>query len=797
MWENENENENEKEVQEDETPYNQHALADEPEKEDKHAPPQSPPRQIQVSSPSSPLEDSVNQPKVNAPPSVIVGTVQKRNVSSKLGITFASIRGRLMIHKVKGKFEQQTDLVPGLQIYQVNGWNATSAKQAATILRRASAGPVTVSVYGYVVHAKKQRKKDRAGISLQQTISVPRIIRIARVDPTGLFPTLKVGQYLMAVNGRPLDSVQDAIKSLMKKRKLTLVLIDPPTQQQQVEAEQAAATAQNEDDELDADNSDDKLIDEGENKADDDDDDDDYSVDPDDDKSCASDDFSKSDGYSVGSSSNWSSASGWNEDDMSVFEGMLAPSDVEGFDSQLLFSPTTRVIASFIRPPGTKCGLGFQVQDGQIVVNNVDPQGLFAQSGIDLGQRLVCVNGIEITTIQQALECFQTSAGRITVETLLVGQSEEAIRVALQFEKPEKSTKLGLALKRSNARGGIHITGISDQGLFAHGNIPNSLEKEFTITGINGQAAPKATRDLVAQLQATFPIVSLECLLPDAAKQLALIQQKQKQEQQGLQPQESSQPQEELQQQPELPKSNKLPEHIYTSVLGDLVTVEVEKPANAKAGVALRKSLKINSILIAGLSEGGLLHKSDLKVGQKIVSINGVECPSATVEVIKMIGNTTGKLVIVAAEVDWGATLSASPATRLAAAPAPVPAIPTEVNMTIPKEVNTIAAPANANSKDGDISATVSDGQINKEDQPTNLPVKAKTVMSLGQGFMSPGAGEDSFVKITQDLQDLIGNFEQDLQNIYNQADDEDKSMDGSECDDDMLTGNLDNFIDK
>jgi hypothetical protein len=69
----------------------------------------------------------------------------------------------------------------------------------------------------------------------------------------------------------------------------------------------------------------------------------------------------------------------------------------------------------------------------------------------------------------------------------------------------------------------------------------------------------------------------------------------------------------------------------------------------------LHKSVKVNSILIAGFAEDGLMANSGLQVGQKIVSVNYIPCPSATIDAIRLIAKVSGTLRIEVAEVDWGA----------------------------------------------------------------------------------------------------------------------------------------------
>jgi hypothetical protein len=77
-------------------------------------------------------------------------------------------------------------------------------------------------------------------------------------------------------------------------------------------------------------------------------------------------------------------------------------------------------------------------------------------------------------------------------------------------------------------------------------------------------------------------------------------------------------------------------------------------------GLSLRKSKEIGAILIVKISDQGLFHgsKCGLRVGQKLISINGNPSPKSTLAAIQLIRQAEGKLMIEAAEINWGATLS-------------------------------------------------------------------------------------------------------------------------------------------
>jgi hypothetical protein len=161
----------------------------------------------------------------------ITGIVHKKRRDSLVGISFRQKGKCVVIHKVQGMFKEKTNLVPGLKLLQVNGVSVETSHQAALLIQTC-VGEVSVVADGYCVTSKKHRRQEKVGISLQQQChgAAQLILRIARVDPKGLFPSLRAGQILLSVNQRPVSTIQDAIQLLMEQRKLTLIVVDEPSE---------------------------------------------------------------------------------------------------------------------------------------------------------------------------------------------------------------------------------------------------------------------------------------------------------------------------------------------------------------------------------------------------------------------------------------------------------------------------------------------------------------------------------------------------------------------------------------
>ena len=156
----------------------------------------------------------------------ITGVLYKKSKADRLGIFIAQEGPHAVIHAVQGQTQQRTDLVPRLRVVQVNGVPILAAAQALTLLRDAPAGEVFIVAEGCVRKAHKHRAKDKAGITLQQVEDRNDLVRITKVSPDGLFPTLPTAnQILVAVNGHTVTSAEQALK-LLKEKELTIVTVN-------------------------------------------------------------------------------------------------------------------------------------------------------------------------------------------------------------------------------------------------------------------------------------------------------------------------------------------------------------------------------------------------------------------------------------------------------------------------------------------------------------------------------------------------------------------------------------------
>eukprot|EP00980_Cylindrotheca_fusiformis_P000581 scaffold152_cov128-Cylindrotheca_fusiformis.AAC.4 len=692
--------------------------------------------------------------------SIITWVIQKKTPTSTIGLTFRSRNKRVIIDKVRGRASRKTDLVPGLRVLKVCGHDVTSASECVKHIHAAPTGGIFIVTEGKHRAATKQNKKEKAGISIQKWPN-QNYVQVARVNPVGMFRDLQVGQVLYIINGNKINNVMQALRLLRKKRKLRLVTVDVRTAVDPFDLigeNDQGGTKDSAESELGATEADDHDYNE-----DDDDDDSEEEERAAVDKNIKDDDdsakFSNSDAGSIMSSSNWdgqstggsTAASQWssvyggegngngsgdgNEDGD---DGML-PSGFMDDMANALMPPgeiqmvTTKVIASVIKPEKTsKLGLRFSLKFDQHYIEKIDPAGLFGQcTELRVGQRVVSVKGDEVrsASIEDAiLESKHNATGRVTIETTDgdFGDGDEIAknlkeRLVIHFQKPKEKGRLGVGFqKRPNSEDGIGIVGISKEGFLAGLNILAVGDK---VVGVNGKPCPDTTEDLVAQIVSAEGMFSLE--LDPVKRDVEFELKRQEKDAKDLKRKEIE---------------------VLTPELGPAVVANVHKPIkDCKVGISLRKSLKIDSILIAAIADDGLLHNSDLRVGQKIMSINNTPCPTNTISAIKLIkGTPPGPLRLEACEVDWSATLAKT-------------------------------KPSTATPTGGDATGAAAEP---KEQEPAPAEESAEAAGVVAKG-------EDAA------MQDMLDDFEAQLQNAYNDLNLDYDSADSSAVGDDQsfMTG--------
>jgi hypothetical protein len=198
--------------------------------------------------------------------------------------------------------------------------------------------------------------------------------------------------------------------------------------------------------------------------------------------------------------------------------------------------------------------------------------------------------------------------------------------VVASAKKKKRSTRVGLYLKQSRRRpGAILIADIDERGLFGG----SALQIGQQILRINGTPCPLLGAEAANLIRDHKGKLTIEAVAFDDTPVVVATP----------------------------PPSTTKP----NPVIGEGVLAFCTKVhKDTLVGLSLRHSREIGAILIVKISDRGLFNEKScgLHVGQKLVSINGHACPKSTAAAVRMIQQAEGKLMIEAAEINWGSTLS-------------------------------------------------------------------------------------------------------------------------------------------
>lgn len=175
-----------------------------------------------------------------------------------------------------------------------------------------------------------------------------------------------------------------------------------------------------------------------------------------------------------------------------------------------------RVVACIMRPdPSVDLGVSFSkdFENGQLLIESMTPNSLFANTGLQPGQKIVKINGKKTPKrkLDQAVESILQAKGRITIEaeSTKTGAQAAPERQIFSIQKANKSFQLGLglALEQTDGAPSLRIVKASQTLERVLG-----LKQGLQLLKVNGM--PCKVQDIQsvhAQMDEAFPILSLEC----------------------------------------------------------------------------------------------------------------------------------------------------------------------------------------------------------------------------------------------------------------------------------------------
>ena len=125
----------------------------------------------------------------------------------------------------------------------------------------------------------------------------------------------------------------------------------------------------------------------------------------------------------------------------------------------------------------TPCGVSIKEMNGDIYVSHIDPEGIFGDTDLTIGLKLVRVNHREFhhgTTVEEALEILQRATGTFTLYAEQAGYYHVTVR------KETPMSRVGIKLKSQDDN--IFVSRLTCDSLFA----PTDLKAGFRIISVNG-----------------------------------------------------------------------------------------------------------------------------------------------------------------------------------------------------------------------------------------------------------------------------------------------------------------------
>jgi predicted metalloprotease with PDZ domain len=294
-----------------------------------------------------------------------------------------------------------------------------------------------------------------------------------------------------------------------------------------------------------------------------------------------------------------------------------------------------QVVASAVKESkearlGIKCKLRGA---NRVVISTIVDDGLFADSDLRVGQTVISINGEPCpASAKEATDHIKAAVGEVTIV---------AANTVATVQKSEKGCKVGISFGK--AEDCVVICKIEDDSLFAG----SSLRLGQKVVSINGQECPESTQDaiaLVKDCEGSLTILAVDTVKAYVSKPIKDTPKTEAAEEQAKPEKEK----EELKVEDAAKEETSDEKKEFVAQETQASAEKAEK--DTKVGIKMGK--KGEDILIINISEEGLFASSDLKAGQKVVSINGTACPGSPKDAIALVKECVGTLTIVAVNVE-------------------------------------------------------------------------------------------------------------------------------------------------
>jgi len=150
------------------------------------------------------------------------------------------------------------------------------------------------------------------------------------------------------------------------------------------------------------------------------------------------------------------------------------------------------------------CGIGMKTQNGSLTITSIDPNGLFANSGLEVGMIVKTINNIPVAgkTAAEATQLIKDAVGQVTIVVTGCESRSYHESITTTVYKPTAHMKCGIGMKTQN--GSLIISSIDPDGLFANTRMKvGMIVKTINYEAATGKTAAEATqliKDAVGQV---------------------------------------------------------------------------------------------------------------------------------------------------------------------------------------------------------------------------------------------------------------------------------------------------------
>eukprot|EP00980_Cylindrotheca_fusiformis_P031305 scaffold26140_cov147-Cylindrotheca_fusiformis.AAC.1 len=281
--------------------------------------------------------------------------------------------------------------------------------------------------------------------------------------------------------------------------------------------------------------------------------------------------------------------------------------------------PDERTIIVSKSYPFQKVGLVLRnANNRRVMVDQITPGGLAdtSRTRLYVGQTILSVNGERCRSAKRATQQITDAPRTVTIVVT---------NTAITAVKEARNTKIGLTMKSSSKPRGVFVESVNPNGIFRGSN----LRKGQHVVGINGKECLSSGREAMQFLKSSTGTVTI--VVGDR----------------GLQPKPQREEIKQRHQQQEVPRRAVTPQQEQPD--GNTRSVIPNKKPGEWIGLSFAKSSN-DSIVVRKIAETSPLKDTRLKVGKRIVSVNGEDCPKTITGLISLLYNSSGDVAIVSSD---------------------------------------------------------------------------------------------------------------------------------------------------